>query len=106
MIVTNCDNALINLGEKIEPTFAYNNAGTGVTKNINDFFTNNNVAGCTLTCNFGDTCGPSTSVTATGLSVTNSVDPWEVTAADNIVAGYTNSIVCMYCSSTFTTNTW
>ena len=103
MIVVNCDTTLSDIGAQTIK-IPYDPSGSGVTKNINDFFTNNNAASCDLTCNFGDVCGPSAPLNQPNLSVTNSNYPFEITARNDQVSGYTNELTCLYCTSAYTGN--
>ena len=72
--------------------------GPDLTKTHLDFFDVTPKAGCSFTCNYGDTCGG----TISELSVTQtSTDPFTVTYKSNIVAGYsTTDTFCISCSVT------
>ena len=65
-----------------------------------DFFTFSNIDGCVLSCNYGDTCGSSTTILAAAhVSVTNSVDPWQITVTDNEIGGWPLETICLSCIS-------
>ena len=94
------------------------NNGLGQAIVLSEFFTLSALDGCTMTCNYGDTCGADTTLTATvPPSVAIFTEPstlvWEqstgnpmpfdgLSALNNIVAGYGTTTpipICLYCTS-------
>ena len=69
-------------------TIQYDFGATVITKVLTDFFTKTLIAGCDLTCNYVDACGAATVISGTDITVTNVVDPWQITALSNIKDGY------------------
>ena len=67
----------------------YSNGGTGKVYDISNFFTRTIISGCDLVCNYGDSCGAATIISAgTHVSVTNAADSWQITAKENEILGY------------------
>ena len=91
-------------------TFPYDFGNTGKTLVLSEFFTYTAIDGCTLTCNYGDTCGadqtaaPLTAGTFT-VPTTLTYDsgdggsqPFDtLSAINNVIPGY-NLPICMYCA--------
>ena len=77
-------------------TLIYKTTGAASTFNIVNFFTRTTINGCDIVCNYGDSCGGA--FTGTNVSVTDAADPWEITALENVIPGY-SQVVCLQCTS-------
>ena len=77
-------------------TIPYASAGAGKVYDITKFFTKTVILGCDIVCNYGDSCGGA--ITGTDISVTNAADPWQITAKENVIPGY-SQVVCLQCTS-------
>ena len=71
-------------------TIPYISGGIGKTYDVNTFFTKTDIAGCSINCIYADSCGGT--LTGTQVSVTNSVDPWEILAKNDQISGYSKTI--------------
>jgi hypothetical protein len=97
-------------------THSYVEGGTGKALVLSEFFTLTQIDGCILTCNYGDTCGPATALTAATTVSSTAIfkEPatltWDMasgtthpfdgfSALDNVVEGYGPSSVCLSCTS-------
>ena len=67
-------------------TIQYNLKGKGVLYTIEDFFKKTPIYGCTVNCNFGDTCGSSLTETNTSLMSLNETQ--ELKASNDRISGY------------------
>ena len=68
--------------------------------NLLNFFAHVPITDCVLSCNYGDTCGSSTTISAaTHVSVTTPVDPWQITVTDNEIGGWPPETICLSCTS-------
>ena len=95
-------------------THPYVEGGNGFAIVLAEFFTLTEIDGCTLTCNFGDTCGSATTLTAqttttpapltpiftepttlTWDSSSGTSHPFDMSALNNVVEGYGPSPVCL-----------
>ena len=78
---------------------SYETPGVSKVYGYEAFFTKNSIAGCLLDCNYGDSCGASTTLPISyKVSVTNPLDPWEITAPSDEIFGYSDSL-CLRCTS-------
>jgi hypothetical protein len=97
--------------------YPYVEGGTGKALLLSEFFALTQIDGCTLTCNFGATCGQATDLTAHQTTVTptaiftdstpatwdsasGTAHPFDgLSALDNVVEGHGPSTVCLQCIS-------
>ena len=93
-----CDASLVPISQASPISFPYASGGTGVTYPFTTFFTFTPISGCILNCNYGDICGPATTLSGTDVLVTNAAYPWEITASNTIIAGYSKTL-CLKCTS-------
>ena len=107
MLVANAQTAI---------THPYVEGGAGYPLILSEFFTLNQIDGCVLTCNYGDTCGAAvalthqTTVTPTVIFTEPATLTWDIasgtahpfdafSALNNVVEGYGPKAVCLYCTS-------
>ena len=100
-IALNCDPSLVAIPQPNPISNIYVSGGTGIPYTFTSFFTFTPIAGCTLTCSYGDTCGGA--FTGTNVLVTNAANPWQITAKNNIIPGYFGpsgqKTICLRCNS-------
>ena len=68
----------VQLGLRAYLRFYEITQGSAKLKSYDDFFDETIIAGCLYTCNYGDSCGAATTITAPNVSKT-SVTPFQVT---------------------------
>ena len=74
-----CSNLLVlKAGAPSSISIPYVDGGADLSKSHLDFFDLTPTAGCTYSCNYGDSCGPSTTITSTNVAKT-SVSPFQIT---------------------------
>ena len=64
--------------------------GLGKNYIYTDFFTFTPIAGCILSCSYGDTCG--NPLTGTDVVVTSPIDPWVINASITSIIGYSKTL--------------
>ena len=105
-VASSCDSALTPKNTYTQVTNLYVENGPGVLYDMSFFFTDNAVAGCTITCNYGDTCGSQTTLSSSFVSVTNANSPYQIKVLNDQTAGYSAQTVCLYCTSTNSVQTF
>ena len=91
----NCDQSLVAIANPSKTT-PYVHGGTGVTFSYTNFFTFTSIAGCIIDCSYGDTCAGT--FTGTDVQITQETTPWEITASNSKIVGYSKSL-CLNCIS-------
>ena len=108
-------NSVLVASTSTSVTHPYVEGGTGYPLVLSEFFTLTPTDGCTLTCNYGDTCGAATALTyqtaaptaiftepatLTWDSGSGSAHPFDgFSSLNNVVEGYGPHSVCLYCTS-------
>ena len=69
---------VLKAGAPTAISIAYLDGGADLSKNYLDFFDETAVLGCSMTCNWGDSCGAVSTITSPNVSKT-STTPFEVT---------------------------
>ena len=110
-----CNNVLVANAQTFI-THPYVEGGSGFNIVLTEFFTLTPIDGCTLVCNYGDTCGAAvalthqTTVTPTTIFTEPTTLTWDsgsgtahpfdtLIALNNVIEGYGPSTVCLYCTS-------
>ena len=70
----------------------YDSAGTGLVYSYLNFFKFTPISGCTLSCAYGDTCGGAFTGTTSDVQVTLLTTPWEITASNTNIPGYSKPL--------------
>ena len=70
----------------------YDSAGTGLVYSYTNFFAFTQIAGCTLSCAYGDTCGGAFTGTASDVQVILPTTLWQIQASNSFIPGYSKPI--------------
>ena len=94
-----CSNLLIVRGNA--PTainIPYLDLGADLSQNYKDFFTETPITDCSFSCNYGNSCGASTTISETNINSASGTNV--VTYSQSIKNGYGPETICIECVAT------